>query len=64
LPLVKLVNRRLSFDLDLFSRGGMRILDKIEQQKYDVLKQRPAISKFERAQLLLGAVAQALRPAS
>ena len=62
LPLVKTVDRRLAFDLELFSRGGMRILDKIEQQNYNVLSHRPAISKFERIQLLLGAVAQAFLP--
>ncbi len=33
LPLVKMVDRRLSFDLDLFNRGGLRILDKIEQRR-------------------------------
>ncbi len=27
----KTVDRRLGFDLDLFSRGGMRVLDKIER---------------------------------
>ncbi len=53
LPLVKTVDRRLAFDLDLFSRGGMRVLEKIEQQNYNVLARRPAISKFERLQLLL-----------
>jgi squalene synthase HpnC len=61
LPLIKTVDRRLAFDLELFSRGGMRVLDKIEQQRYNVLSHRPAISKFERIQLLLGAVAQAWR---
>ena len=53
LPLVAQVNRRLSLDLDLFSRGGMKILDKIRAQNYDVLKQRPAISKPERILILL-----------
>jgi len=52
LPLVKTVDKRLAFDLDLFSRGGMRVLEKIEQQDYNVLARRPAISKFERVQLL------------
>ena len=33
----------------------MRVLEKIEQQNYNVLARRPAISKFERVQLLLGA---------
>jgi squalene synthase HpnC len=56
LPLAKTVNRRLGFDLDLFSRGGMRVLDKIEQQNYNVLSQRPAVSKADR----LGLVARAL----
>ncbi len=58
LPLVRTVNRRLSIDLDLFSRGGMRVLDKIEQQGYDVLKQRPSISKIERVGLLVGTLAR------
>jgi squalene synthase HpnC len=54
LPLVKTVDKRLAFDLDLFSRGGMRVLEKIERQNYNVLAARPAVSKFERVQLLLG----------
>ena len=53
LPLADTVNRRLAVDLELFSRGGLRVLDKIEQQNYDVLSRRPAISKLERARLLL-----------
>jgi squalene synthase HpnC len=53
LPLVRMVNRRLALDLDLFSRGGMRVLDKIERQGYAVLGRRPAVSKLERAGLLL-----------
>ena len=53
---------RLALDLDLFSRGGMRVLDKIERQDYDVLRARPAISKFERARLLLGSLARLAMP--
>jgi squalene synthase HpnC len=56
LPLVGKVDRRLSIDLDLFSRGGMKVLDKIERQGYNVLRARPAVSKVERAGLLLGAL--------
>ena len=56
LPLAGKVGRRLAIDLDLFSRGGMRVLAKIEAQDYDVLRARPAISKMERVALLLGAV--------
>jgi squalene synthase HpnC len=53
LPLTRMVNRRLSVDLELFSRGGLCILDKIEQQGYDVLSRRPKIGKVERVTLLL-----------
>jgi phytoene/squalene synthetase len=53
LPLARMVNRRLSVDLELFSRGGMCILDMIERQDYDVLSKRPSISKLVRARLLL-----------
>jgi squalene synthase HpnC len=59
LPLIGMVDRRLSIDLELFSRGGMRILDKIEQQDFDVLSRRPAVSKIERVGLLIGAVVSA-----
>lgn len=52
LKLPKTVDRRLAFDLELFSRGGMRVLEKIERLDYNVLARRPAISKFERLQLL------------
>ena len=53
LPLIRMVNRRLALDLELFSQGGMKILEKIRAENYDVLKQRPHISKIERLGLLL-----------
>jgi squalene synthase HpnC len=56
LPLAGMVDRRLAIDLDLFSRGGLKVLEKIEQQDYNVLSARPAISKIERVSLLLGAI--------
>ncbi|MBZ5619251.1 MAG: squalene synthase HpnC [Acidobacteriia bacterium] len=58
LPLTGMVNRRLALDLDLFSRGGLRVLQKIEDRGYDVLAARPAISKAERVRLLLGSLAR------
>ncbi len=60
LPLVGMVNRRLAIDLDLFSRGGMRVLDKIKSQDYNVLAQRPKVSKSERVGLLIGTLARQL----
>jgi squalene synthase HpnC len=56
LPLARTVNRRLAFDLDLFSRGGLQVLRKIERQGYDVLRQRPHITKTDRAVLLVNAM--------
>ena len=56
LPLAGQVDRRLAIDLELFSRGGLKILEKIERQDYNVLRARPAISRTERVGLLLGAI--------
>ena len=56
LPLADSVDRRLAIDLELFSRGGLRVLEKIERQDCDVLGSRPAITKVERVGLLLGAL--------
>ena len=58
LPLSSMVDRRLALDINLFSRGGLRVLDKIAEQDYDVLSRRPAISKAERVWLLLGSLAR------
>src|SRR5581483_6780041 len=58
LPLSGMVDRRLALDLELFSRGGMRVLDKIERQGYDVLAARPEIGKAERVSLLLASLAR------
>jgi squalene synthase HpnC len=54
LALPKMVDKRLSLDLELFSRGGMRVLDKIRQQNYDVLSRRPKVTKAERVAILIG----------
>jgi squalene synthase HpnC len=45
LPLAKMVDKHLALDIELFSRGGLEILNAIERQGYDVLTRRPAISK-------------------
>ena len=62
LPLARMVDRRLAADLDLFSRGGILVLDKIEEQDYNVLRRRPYVTKAERARLLLGALARTILP--
>jgi squalene synthase HpnC len=45
LPLLKQVDRELAIDIDLFSRGGLEILEAIERQGYDVLRSRPVLSR-------------------
>ena len=53
LPLIGTVDRRLALDLELFSRGGMRVLRKIRERNYNVLTARPTISKWECGAILL-----------
>jgi squalene synthase HpnC len=52
LPLVALVHREVARDVELFSRGGMEILDAIEASGYDVLSHRPTLSKNRKLALL------------
>src|SRR5246500_6031759 len=51
-PLARRVSRRLSVDLEMFSRGGLAVLDAIETSGYDTLHHRPSISKTKQARLL------------
>ena len=51
-PLAKMVDGRLSVDLDMFTRGGLAVLDAIEAMGYDTLHHRPAVSKVKQAALL------------
>jgi squalene synthase HpnC len=52
LPLVEKVDRALAIDIELFSRGGLEILNAIEQQGYAVLGCRPAISRCRKLALV------------
>jgi squalene synthase HpnC len=52
LPLVEKVDRELAVDIELFSRGGQEILNAIERQRFDVLKQRPVISRPRKLMLV------------
>ena len=51
-PLSRMVESRLSVDLEMFTRGGLAVLNAIESSGYDTLHHRPAISKFTQARLL------------
>jgi len=48
LPLARRMDKYLAIDIELFSRGGLEILNAIERQDYDVLTRRPVISKLRK----------------
>ncbi|MCA9021908.1 MAG: squalene synthase HpnC [Planctomycetaceae bacterium] len=56
LPLVKQLPGRLQVDIDLFARGGLKILDHIERLQFNVWEKRPVVSRFEFALLLIQSV--------
>jgi squalene synthase HpnC len=53
LPLLDQVSGHLRVDLALFSRGGLAILHKIQQQGYDTLRRRPTVSSREKLSLAI-----------
>lgn len=56
LALVPLVPADVQTDIELFARGGLGILRKIEEAGFDVWRARPVLSKREKVVLLAGAV--------
>ena len=60
LPLVDRMDSMLRTDLDLFSRGGLAILDAIEASGYDTLNHRPSLTKSTKVRLLGRALGQRL----
>lgn len=63
MPLVEMMPRELRIDIELFIRGGLGILGKIEALGYNVWEWRPALSKWEKGRLFLGAIWRQLRNA-
>ncbi|HXN98206.1 MAG TPA: squalene synthase HpnC [Candidatus Acidoferrales bacterium] len=57
LPLAQTVEPFLRVDLEMFSRGGLAILDAIEASGYNTLAHRPALTKWTQMRLLAGALA-------
>lgn len=51
-PLLAMVGKDLSMELKFTWNGGMKILQKIRKQNYDVLTKRPALSKLDKLGLL------------
>lgn len=60
LPLVDVLPRRLRIDIDLFARGGLRLLDRIEGIGYRVWQTRPVLTKFDFARLFFASLTRAL----
>ncbi len=56
-PLAARIPGSLAVDIDLFSRGGLAILDRIEARGFDVLSARPSLSRWTKASLLGHALA-------
>jgi len=51
-PLAKMVDEGLRVDLEMFTRGGLAVLDAVAAIGYDTLHHRPAVSKLKQAALL------------
>ena len=54
--LLPLLPREARIDIDLFIRGGRAILRAVETVGFDVWNQRPEVSKWAKAKLMVGAV--------
>jgi squalene synthase HpnC len=57
MPLARSVDPELRVDIEMFSRGGLAVLDAIEAIGYNTLERRPSIAKSKQVWLLLHALA-------
>ena len=53
--------RNLRIQIELFIRGGLAILRKIERQNYDVWSRRPKLSKLDKAMMIAKVVGRRWR---
>ncbi len=63
LPLVELMPEEVRPDVELFVRGGLAVLRKLEQIHYNVWHRRPTLAKWEKAALLGGVLWRRVRGA-
>src|SRR5262249_2322827 len=63
LPLIERMPGEVRGDIELFARGGLAILRKIEQIGYNVWRKRPVLRKWEKGTLLTGALWRRLKGA-
>ena len=61
-PLAASLDSRLRLDIELFSRGGLAVLDAIESMGYNTLAKRPSIGGAKRALLFGRALASQVLP--
>jgi squalene synthase HpnC len=54
-PLVGLLEGPVKLDVALFTRGGLAVLEEIQRRQYDVLTERPALSRRRKGMLFLSA---------
>ena len=60
MPLARSVDSTLRVDIEMFSRGGLAVLDAIEAIGYNTLQHRPSIPKSKQVRLLARALIQRL----
>jgi len=58
LPLAARLRGRARLAIALFSKGGMRVLDAIRKQDYDVLSERPVVTRSRKLWLILATAAR------
>ena len=56
MPLAQSVDSSLRVDIEMFSRGGLAVLDAIEAIGYNTLEQRPSVPKSKQVSLLMRAL--------
>lgn len=59
-PLVARFPFRMQIVIDMFLRGGVRILERIERIDYGVWARRPVVTRFDMLRILINATARAL----
>ena len=52
LRLIERLDGRIKFDIALFSRGGLTVLESIRKQNYDVLARRPEVSSGRKLRMM------------
>jgi squalene synthase HpnC len=60
LPLARSIESAMSVDIEMFSRGGLAVLDAIEAAGYNTLERRPSVPKSKQLRLLVSSLVQRL----